>query len=106
MKINDLEKHLLIYMILGSFVIFLLIVFLFSFFNQRSIIFLVIILGFLVFFSVIFKWFKNENRNTIDFINQENKSKVQFASKVKYQEKKLYSLNGSSPEKYSGLKKL
>ena len=74
---------------------FFMIVFLFSFFNQRSMIFLVIIFGFLVFFSVIFKWFKKENKNTIDFLNQESKSKVQFASKVDYQEEKLYSLNGS-----------
>ncbi len=85
---------------------FFMIVFLFSFFNQRSMIFLVIIFGFLVFFSVIFKWFKKENKNTIDFLNQESKSKVQFASKVDYQEEKLYSLNGSYPQKYSRLKKL
>ena len=85
---------------------FFMIVFLFSFFNQRSMIFLVIIFGFLVFFSVIFKWFKKENKNTIDFLNQESKSKVQFASKVDYQEEKLYNLNGSYPQKYSRLKKL
>lgn len=106
MKSNDSENQLFKYLILGSFVMFLCILFPISLVYHKNLMLLVIILGFLIFFALIFKGFKKENKKTIDLLNNDNESKVQFASTVDYEEEELYSLNGNFPQNYSRLKKL
>ena len=106
MKSKDTGKQLFKYLFLGSFVMFLCILFPISLFSHKNLMFLVIILGFLIFFALIFKDFNKKNKKTIDLFNQNYESKARFASKVDYEEEELYCLNGNFPKNYSKLKKL
>lgn len=103
---NDSNRSLIHYLILGSVVMFLLILSPISFFYVKNMIFILVVLGFLVLFAVIFKGFRNENRNTLDFLEKDVPADVQFASTIDYEEKKLYSLNEYGDGESSRLKKL
>ena len=103
---NDSNRSLIHYLILGSVVMFLLILSPISFFYVKNMIFILVVLGFLVLFAVIFKGFRNENRNTLDFLEKDVPADVQFASTIDYEEKKLYSLNEYCDGESSRLKKL
>ncbi|SDA73434.1 hypothetical protein [Methanobrevibacter millerae] len=103
---HDSNRSLLYYLILGSVVTFLLILFPISFFYIKNMIFLLVVLGSLVLFAVIFKGFRNENKKTLDFFEKDASCDVLFASTIDYDEKKLYSLNESCDDESSRLKKL
>ena len=63
---NDSNKLVFRYLILGSAVMFLFMLIPVFLFKQINILFLVIIVGFLVFLSLVFKMFKLENKKNID----------------------------------------
>lgn len=103
---SDSNRSLIHYLILGSVVMFLLILSPISFFYVKNMTFILGVLGFLVLFAVIFKRFRNENKKTLDFLEKDAPANVEFASTVDYGEKKLYSLNEYCNDKSSRLKKL
>ena len=103
---NDSNKLVFRYLILGSAVMFLFMLIPVFLFKQINILFLVIIVGFLVFLSLVFKMFKLENKKNIDLLKHNSEVNVKFASKTNYNQETLYSLNYHSPENFSRLKKL